>query len=191
MYISGQILLVLISLPFLSSHPTVLRVFRADRTPIPTYTRSGASSGASSPSGHPLDKKFSPYHLAPPAIEKNFLISPPGSPPVGWESLREEAPNHAPLADDLITALRKLQFPQPSGRPGSPSLSVLIEPEEGPGVGVYVEDCADEETPSTGSTDECAGHEEDVYEGERWYYAQPRARFVPLPTCRPPLPISV
>lgn len=41
--------------------------------------------------------------LSVPALSRNFLISPPGSPPVGWEQTLEEAPNsqtHAHDADD-------------------------------------------------------------------------------------------
>jgi hypothetical protein len=99
----------------------VLRVYRADPNPLickdqPTFIPSA-------------------NFLRPPPIEKNFLISPPGSPPVGWEQIKEDPPNSAPLADDLIQALKKLQT-----RERRSSREVLIEPEES-GVGVYVEDC--------------------------------------------------
>ncbi|KAL7751669.1 hypothetical protein RI367_002668 [Sorochytrium milnesiophthora] len=39
--------------------------------------------------------------LQPPSCGKMHLISPPGSPPVGWEQAREEAPNMDPLAEDI------------------------------------------------------------------------------------------
>ncbi|KAF0990378.1 hypothetical protein HZS_4530, partial [Henneguya salminicola] len=32
-------------------------------------------------------------HLSLPTVERNYLISPPPSPPVGWESLEEKAPS--------------------------------------------------------------------------------------------------
>lgn len=48
-------------------------------------------------------------HLQVPAQTKNFLISPPGSPPVGWEQVEEEPPNTAALAADLVAALTRLQ----------------------------------------------------------------------------------
>jgi len=51
----------------------------------------------------------SPFHLRPPMPERNFLISPPGSPPVGWEQTREEPPNEVPLAADLQRALEQLR----------------------------------------------------------------------------------
>ncbi|KAK4705627.1 hypothetical protein P7C70_g569, partial [Phenoliferia sp. Uapishka_3] len=38
--------------------------------------------------------------LAVPALSRNFLISPPGSPPVGWEQTLEEAPNRSSLPED-------------------------------------------------------------------------------------------
>ncbi|SCZ95978.1 BZ3500_MvSof-1268-A1-R1_Chr8-1g09922 [Microbotryum saponariae] len=54
--------------------------------------------------------------LSVPALSRNFLISPPGSPPVGWEQTLEEAPNPNPLpeggdidhgwASELARALR-------------------------------------------------------------------------------------
>ncbi|KAH8926000.1 hypothetical protein BT69DRAFT_1279221 [Atractiella rhizophila] len=49
-----------------------------------------------------------PSFLQVPTTDKNFLISPPGSPPVGWEQIVEDPPNAAPLAQDLMQALRYL-----------------------------------------------------------------------------------
>lgn len=58
-------------------------------------------------------------HLQVPKQTKNFLISPPGSPPVGWEPIEEEPPNTASLAHDLIAALTRLQQDQTSIGGGS------------------------------------------------------------------------
>ncbi|CAO1625440.1 unnamed protein product [Parajaminaea phylloscopi] len=62
--------------------------------------------------GSPLSRApatFAPTdHLLPPNTDRNFLISPPGSPPVGWEPIREDPPNRETLAADLIDALRRL-----------------------------------------------------------------------------------
>ncbi|KAJ7042052.1 Calcipressin [Mycena alexandri] len=109
-------------------------------------------------------------YLRPPAIEKNFLISPPGSPPVGWEPIKEEPPNAAPLADDLMAALRKLQLHEKRGS----GLEVLIEPEDGDsGVGVYIEDCGDDDD-----------SDEDWVYGES---APAREKWRPIATALPPL----
>lgn len=48
-------------------------------------------------------------YLLPPELEKNWLISPPGSPPVGWEQVREVGPNKAVLPEDLFHALVGIQ----------------------------------------------------------------------------------
>lgn len=102
--------------------------------------------------------------------------------------MREERPNDAPLADDLIMALRQLQFSQERQHDSSsPGVSVLIDPEEGPGVGIYVEDC-DEESPTSGQSDDSSGWDSQSYQGERWFYANnySRSQFVPAPTAMPP-----
>ncbi len=55
------------------------------------------------------DPSAEPETLAVPTTDKNFLISPPGSPPVGWEPIREDPPNRDTLADDLMKALADLR----------------------------------------------------------------------------------
>ena len=47
-------------------------------------------------------------HLQAPKSEKLFFISPPPSPPMGWEMRNEEAPNKEVHAEDLAAALAKL-----------------------------------------------------------------------------------
>ncbi|KAJ7589504.1 calcineurin-binding protein [Mycena floridula] len=123
----------------------ILRVYRADPNPIATTS-----------------------YLQPPAIEKNFLISPPGSPPVGWEQIREDPPNVTPLADDLIAALKKLQLTQHK----SSAVEVLLAPDDdGSGVGVYVQDCDGDD-----SDDE-----------ENWDGPPSAAKWVAIPTAMPPM----
>ncbi|KAH9170817.1 Calcipressin [Lactarius sanguifluus] len=131
----------------------VLRVFRADPTP---KTPPGGA------------------HLRPPAIEKNFLISPPGSPPVGWEQVVEEPPNSTPLAEDLIAALRKLQLT--AGTAAGGGREMLLDPEDGAGIGVYVEDCD--------------VMEQGLDEEPDWVYGEDnpsRLVYKPIPTALPPL----
>lgn len=48
-------------------------------------------------------------HLALPDAGKLFFISPPPSPPHGWEMKMEDAPNKLVHADDLAAALSKLR----------------------------------------------------------------------------------
>lgn len=47
-------------------------------------------------------------HLKAPQSQKLFFISPPPSPPHGWESKNEDPPNKEVHADDLADALHKL-----------------------------------------------------------------------------------
>lgn len=46
--------------------------------------------------------------LQVPELERNWLISPPGSPPVGWTQAREDAPNAQILHESLLAALERL-----------------------------------------------------------------------------------
>ncbi|KAF2154119.1 Calcipressin-domain-containing protein [Myriangium duriaei CBS 260.36] len=58
--------------------------------------------------GEPTALQEKDQHLAAPQSQKLFFISPPPSPPVGWEMRNEEPPNKEVHADDLATALNKL-----------------------------------------------------------------------------------
>ena len=145
------------------SPAVVLRVYRADPTTILTPSGSGEGN----------------IYLRPPKHEKNFLISPPGSPPVGWEPIVEEPPNPTPLADDLMAALKKLKV-QEESRHRQAGPEVLIAPDEdGVGISVFVEDCD-------------VSHDEEAQEAreEDWVYGQTtpaRARWKPIPTAMPPV----
>lgn len=142
---------------FLFRPEVTLRVFRADPNPLATSTSSVPEAN----------------YLRPPAIEKNFLISPPGSPPVGWEPRQEDPPNATPLADDLMAALRKLQI-----KDHRSSKELLLDPHDGSGVGVYVEDF-------DGDNDQ-----DDEIAEEAWTYgvtAPARSKWAPIPTAMPPM----
>ncbi|KAF6764644.1 calcineurin-binding protein [Ephemerocybe angulata] len=149
-----------INLHATQEHPEVtLRVFRADPNPLVAKDMANVVPESS--------------YLAPPPIEKNFLISPPGSPPVGWEQILEDPPNSTPLADDLMHALQKLKVQEEEDERGS--FAMLLHPDEA-GVGVYVEDCD-------------AGISNDMHE-DNWVYGETmpaRDKWRPIATAMPPL----
>lgn len=72
------------------------------RMQVPNGGQSEATNAAPAAVFAPTD------HLLPPTTDRNFLISPPGSPPIGWEPIKEDPPNRETLAGDLIDALRRL-----------------------------------------------------------------------------------
>jgi hypothetical protein len=58
--------------------------------------------------GQPTPINPEDQHLQAPKSQKLFFISPPPSPPAGWEIRNEEAPNKEVHAEDLLSALSKL-----------------------------------------------------------------------------------
>jgi hypothetical protein len=85
----------------------------------------------------------SDQHLALPKSDKLFFISPPPSPPMGWEMRNEEAPNAFVLAEDLAAALAKLhaaadhqEYPSPTDssptitRRRTGSTTMIYDPED-------------------------------------------------------------
>ncbi|TFK25758.1 calcineurin-binding protein [Coprinopsis marcescibilis] len=135
-----------------------LRVFRADKNPLLP---------------HSLEDRNHVHYLQPPKVEKNFLISPPGSPPVGWEQIKEDPPNSTPLAADLMSALKKLKIQEEQQEKSQ--FEMLLDPSEA-GVGVFVEDCD-------------ASYVVDVME-EEWVYGETMPahdRWRPIPTAMPPM----
>lgn len=70
----------------------------------------------------PLHMTQQDQHLALPDAGKLFFISPPPSPPCGWEMRLEDAPNKQVHAEDLADALAKLHHrnPAPVDTPISP-----------------------------------------------------------------------
>lgn len=114
---------------------SLLRVYFARETPL-ALLPSGEYAVARMLDG-------SQQYLRPPKPENEFLISPPGSPPVGWESRPEEEPNTATLAEDLIEALQKIAHPTAPVAPDAPSApTMLVEPsgEMVPGVMIHASD---------------------------------------------------
>ncbi|KAG8927515.1 carbohydrate-binding module 1 protein [Tulasnella sp. 419] len=131
-------------------------------------------------------------HLPVPHIRNNFLISPPGSPPVGWEQVEEDAPNSAPLAEDIIAALHRLQMNQ--ARQKGP-VQILMTPDDdndenveqpdksapdsasssqvqptsikGPGLSVYLEDVDYKEDDEEFADGTVTPQELGVYQGEQ------------------------
>ncbi|RKU40891.1 hypothetical protein DL546_002681 [Coniochaeta pulveracea] len=68
----------------------------------------------------PLDLHEKDSHLALPDAGKLFFISPPPSPPHGWEMKLEDAPNKMVHAEDLAEALARLRH-QADASPVTPT----------------------------------------------------------------------
>lgn len=86
-------------------------------------------------------------HLEPPTLTRNFLISPPGSPPEGWEPIAEDPPNSLTLAADLMKALEAIAAAPPRRRSGEIATIIDSTAEGGDvqGPSVTVQDCTTED----------------------------------------------
>jgi len=70
--------------------------------------------------GQPTSIETKDEHLPLPDAGKLFFISPPPSPPHGWEMKLEGAPNKQVHAEDLAEALAKLHHKPQTDLPASP-----------------------------------------------------------------------
>jgi len=70
--------------------------------------------------GQPTSIEPKDEHLNLPDAGKLFFISPPPSPPHGWEVKLEDAPNKLVHAEDLAEALAKLHARPNTDLPASP-----------------------------------------------------------------------
>ncbi|KAF2277609.1 Calcipressin [Westerdykella ornata] len=141
----------------------------------------------------------SDQHLPLPKSDKLFFISPPPSPPMGWEMQNEEAPNKIVHAEDLASALAKLHAhhiddpdhamdgdlpPSPiTQRRRTGSATVVYDPVDHGGSpdlpAIAVEDTTDSPAPLTPNVDAMEGIEGPI--------AQQRAQGKTLATARPPV----
>ncbi|CAM1509937.1 Fc.00g002720.m01.CDS01 [Cosmosporella sp. VM-42] len=106
--------------------------------------------------GQPTSVEVKDEHLALPDAGKLFFISPPPSPPHGWEMKLEDAPNKLVHAEDLAEALAKLHHrpmpmdspitPPDSAMPGrrSRSSTLIYQPGDSGMPAVIVDDMTDE-----------------------------------------------
>ncbi|CAI6339213.1 unnamed protein product [Periconia digitata] len=139
----------------------------------------------------------SDQHLPLPKSDKLFFISPPPSPPMGWEMRDEEPPNQIVHAEDLAVALSKLhadshdypispdtegdaQFSMTRRRTGSST--ILYHPEDhgdSPNLpAIAVVDTTESPSPASPA---------DLMEGIEGPIAQQKAQGKTLATARPPV----
>ncbi|KAL6152806.1 hypothetical protein ACJBU6_07984 [Exserohilum turcicum] len=133
-------------------------------------------------------------HLALPKSDRLFFISPPPSPPMGWESKEEDAPNTIVHPEDLAAALAKLHAnpeassptsehgPSPITRRRTGSTTVVYHPEDhgdSPNLpAISVEDTTGTPEPTTPL---------DTMEGIEGPIASQKAQGITISTARPPV----
>lgn len=130
-------------------------------------------------------------HLPLPKSDKLFFISPPPSPPMGWEMHNEDAPNKIVHAEDLAAALARLHadhtdIPSPSaspiGRRRTGSSTLVYHPDDN-GDSPDLPTIAVEDTTETPR----AMTPTDAMEGIEGPIAQQKAQGKNISTARPPV----
>ncbi|KAF2689432.1 calcineurin binding protein-like protein [Lentithecium fluviatile CBS 122367] len=135
----------------------------------------------------------SDQHLPLPKSDKLFFISPPPSPPMGWEMRNEEAPNAIVHAEDLAAALARLHadhhdYPSPTEaspmitRRRTGSSTIVYHPEDY-GDSPNLPQIAVEDTTETPEPQSPA----DAMEGVEGPIAQHKAQGKNVSTARPPV----
>jgi hypothetical protein len=136
----------------------------------------------------------SDQHLALPKSDRLFFISPPPSPPMGWEMKEEDAPNKIVHPEDLAAALAKLHAHHDATSPATEhggsmitrrrtgSTTVVYHPEDhgdSPNLpAISVEDTTDTPEPLTPV---------DAMEGVEGPIASQKAQGITVSTSRPPV----
>jgi calcipressin-2 len=92
-------------------------------------------------------------------LEKNYLISPPGSPKEGWIQVEEDPPNAVTLHDDIQAALDRLA--RNVGQPSESEIDtgkgkVILDTTDLGGVQVIVQDCDPMKEKEEGTTENIA-----------------------------------
>lgn len=150
-----------------------------------------------------IDTPLNPadQHLPLPKSDKLFFISPPPSPPMGWEMRNEDAPNTIVHPEDLATALAKLHARHEDELSSSPmsdhemednfrmgrrrtgSATIVYHPDDhgdSPNLpAIAVEDTTNSPAPLTPTADAMEGIEGPI--------AQQKAQGIQVSTSRPPV----
>ncbi|KAF1999143.1 Calcipressin [Amniculicola lignicola CBS 123094] len=141
----------------------------------------------------------SDQHLPLPKSDKLFFISPPPSPPMGWEMRNEGAPNEITHAEDLAIALARLhahnnnEYPSPTTDSGHLEISPITRRRTGSSTIVYhPEDHGDSPNLPAISVEDTtespiALSPVDKMEGIEGPIAQNKAQGITVSTSRPPV----
>jgi hypothetical protein len=143
----------------------------------------------------------SDQHLPLPKSDKLFFISPPPSPPMGWEMHNESEPNKIVHAEDLAAALARLharpnpECPSPTTEGGNPETgpifgrrkrgdSIIVYDPQEHGDSPDLPAIAVEDTTQSPS---CMTPNEDAMEGIEGPISQQKAQGMAVSTARPPV----
>ncbi|EUC42497.1 hypothetical protein COCMIDRAFT_103331 [Bipolaris oryzae ATCC 44560] len=135
----------------------------------------------------------SDQHLALPKSDRLFFISPPPSPPMGWETKEEDAPNTIVHPEDLAAALAKLHANPEASSPTDNGSNTITRRRTGSTTVVYhPEDHGDSPNLPAISVEDTTETPEamtplDAMEGVEGPIASQKAQGMSTSTARPPV----